>query len=46
MIFRCAGISDSTNDGIGMALDIFFQGCSLKCKGCQNPELQEKKQWI
>jgi len=42
MIFKCGGISDSTIDGIGMSLDIFFQGCSKGCKGCQNPELQDK----
>lgn len=40
MIFKCAGISDSMNDGIGVALDVFFQGCSMKCPGCQNSELQ------
>jgi anaerobic ribonucleoside-triphosphate reductase activating protein len=42
MIFRCAGITDSMNDGRGVALDVFFQGCSLGCKGCHNPELQDK----
>lgn len=42
MIFRCAGITDSMNDGVGIALDVFFQGCSLGCKGCHNPELQDK----
>jgi anaerobic ribonucleoside-triphosphate reductase activating protein len=30
------------NDGRGAALDIFFQGCSIGCKGCHNPELQDK----
>jgi len=30
------------NDAPGkVALDVFFQGCSLGCKGCQNPELQD-----
>lgn len=42
MIFRCGGISDSTIDGIGMSLDIFFQGCSRGCKNCHNLELQDK----
>jgi anaerobic ribonucleoside-triphosphate reductase activating protein len=42
MQFRCAGISDSTIDGIGIGLNIFFQGCSLKCDQCQNPGLQDK----
>jgi anaerobic ribonucleoside-triphosphate reductase activating protein len=42
MIFKCAGVSDSMNDGLGkIALDVFFQGCSLKCPGCQNPDLQD-----
>jgi anaerobic ribonucleoside-triphosphate reductase activating protein len=42
MKFRCAGITDSMNDAPGkIALDVFFQGCSLGCKGCQNPELQD-----
>lgn len=41
MKFRCAGISDSMNDGKGIALDVFFQGCYLKCPGCHNPELQD-----
>lgn len=41
MIFRCAGISDSMIDAPGMiGLNVFFQGCSLRCLGCQNPELQ------
>jgi anaerobic ribonucleoside-triphosphate reductase activating protein len=44
VIFRCAGLSDSTNDGLGeIALDTFFQGCSMKCSGCHNPELQDFK---
>jgi len=31
------------NDGLGkIALDVFFQGCSIKCNGCQNPDLQEE----
>jgi len=42
MKFRCAGITDSMNDAPGkIALDVFFQGCSLRCKGCQNPDLQD-----
>lgn len=42
MIFRCGGIADSAIDGIGMSLDIFFQGCHRNCRGCHNPELQDK----
>jgi len=42
MKFKCAGITDSVNDAPGkIGLDVFFQGCSLECKGCQNPELQD-----
>lgn len=44
--FRMAGISDSMNDGIGIALDIFFQGCNLKCNGCHNIELQDRNNGI
>jgi anaerobic ribonucleoside-triphosphate reductase activating protein len=40
MKFRCAGVSDSMIDGIGIALDVYFQGCNLGCLGCHNPELQ------
>ena len=39
--FRCAGIRDDFQDGIGISLAVYFSGCSLKCKGCQNPELQD-----
>ena len=43
MKFKCAGISDSMIDSPGRtAIDIFFQGCSIKCPGCQNPDLQDK----
>jgi anaerobic ribonucleoside-triphosphate reductase activating protein len=42
MKFKCAGITDSMNDAPGkIGLDVFFQGCSLKCPGCQNPDLQD-----
>ena len=43
MKFRCAGITDSCIDGLeySPALCIFFQGCTLKCGGCQNPGLQD-----
>ena len=43
MKFRCAGITDSCIDGLeySPALCIFFQGCTLKCSGCQNPSLQD-----
>jgi anaerobic ribonucleoside-triphosphate reductase activating protein len=40
--FKCAGISDSMIDAPGkIGLNVFFQGCSLGCPGCQNPELQD-----
>lgn len=42
MLVRIAGIQDTTTDGIGMGLAIFFQGCTMKCEGCQNPELWDK----
>jgi anaerobic ribonucleoside-triphosphate reductase activating protein len=34
------GTSTSTIDGIGISYNIFFQGCSHNCTGCQNPELK------
>ncbi len=40
MRFRLAGVTDSL-DGIGLSLTVFFQGCSIRCPGCQNPELQD-----
>lgn len=39
--FHCAGINSSTIDGIGISCDVWFQGCSIKCEGCQNPDLQD-----
>ena len=41
MIFKCAGLSSGTVNGIGMALEIWFQGCKKHCKGCQNEMLQD-----
>lgn len=36
---KIAGIvRDSTVDGIGIRDVVFFQGCSHRCKGCQNPQ--------
>jgi len=40
MKFRCAGIHDVMDGGLGPGLGIFFQGCSIRCEGCQNPDLQ------
>lgn len=35
---RIAGIvRDSIVDGVGIRDVVFFQGCSHKCRGCQNP---------
>ena len=41
MKFRCAGIQDTLDGGLGWGLGIFFQGCSIKCPNSQNPELQD-----
>ena len=41
MIFRAAGIRETVKDGLGMALEIFFQGCNKRCPKCHNPELQD-----
>ena len=36
---RIAGIQkDSISNGIGIRDVVFFQGCSHRCKGCQNPQ--------
>lgn len=40
-VFRCAGTTTGTVNGIGLSYDIFFAGCSHVCPGCQNPELQD-----
>jgi anaerobic ribonucleoside-triphosphate reductase activating protein len=40
MIFRTAGITTGTCNGIGISLEIWFQGCEKRCPGCHNPELQ------
>ena len=41
-MFHFARITDSTIDGEGIALVIYFMGCSKNCKGCHNPELQQQ----
>lgn len=41
LIFQCGGITETVSDGIGMALEIFFQGCHKRCLKCHNPDLQE-----
>jgi anaerobic ribonucleoside-triphosphate reductase activating protein len=40
MLFRCAGITSGTINGIGISLEVWFQGCKFSCPGCQNPDLQ------
>ena len=36
---RYAGlIKDDVNNGLGVGLTLFTQGCPHHCKGCQNPE--------
>ena len=40
MLFRCAGIQSGTVNGIGISLEVWFQGCKFACPGCQNPDLQ------
>lgn len=30
-------VNESVVDGVGIRLVVFFQGCTLKCVGCQNP---------
>jgi anaerobic ribonucleoside-triphosphate reductase activating protein len=38
---RVGGFNElSTIDSDGVGFAIFFQGCSIKCPGCHNPELQ------
>jgi anaerobic ribonucleoside-triphosphate reductase activating protein len=38
---RVGGFNElSTIDSDGVGFAIFFQGCSIRCKGCHNPELQ------
>lgn len=34
---------DSVVDGTGTRTVIFFQGCSIGCKGCHNPESHNKR---
>jgi len=33
----------SIHDGTGIRTTVFFQGCTLRCAWCQNPELQSLK---
>lgn len=33
----------STRDSTGVSYVIYFTGCVIKCKGCHNPELQDKE---
>lgn len=40
---RIAKTDVSFIDGKGIAYVIYFQGCSLRCKGCHNPFLQDYK---
>lgn len=36
-------LHDSVVDGVGTRTVIFFQGCSINCKGCHNPESHNKR---
>lgn len=39
IFINIAGIRyDSTGDGLGMRVVVFFQGCPHRCKGCHNSE--------
>lgn len=39
MKVRLAGIvNESVNDGPGLRIVIFFQGCDHHCPGCHNPQ--------
>lgn len=41
-LLRVGGFNElSTIDSDGVAFAIFFQGCSIRCPGCHNPELQD-----
>ncbi len=48
MKFRFAGISDSFTDGIDYnpSVCVFFQGCTINCPGCQNPDQQPLNEGI
>ncbi len=39
--FKCAGYTESMNDGEGVAFVVYFQGCYFNCPGCHNKELQD-----
>lgn len=41
---RIAGLKTlDTNDADKLAIAVYFQGCSMKCKGCHNPDLQDQE---
>ena len=39
MQVQIAGVLESLNNTDSISKDIFFSGCSIKCKGCSNPDL-------
>jgi len=41
MMFKLGGLRETTLRCPGLGLELYFQGCSKRCVGCHNPELQD-----
>ena len=41
MQLKVGAVQDGFIDGIGISLNIYFQGCKQRCEGCHNPSLQD-----